>query len=397
MGKPVELKAVLIAPDRELAGQFCRTLPETRAFQIVADLKRYPTDQTLEIRLRQFQPEVVLLDVASDLEAACALIRRLASLRPPMPVIGLDAASRPEVVMRVLRIGASEYFAAPFEAGVLREAVAAIVRLRRPQPSAEAEPGKVIAFASAKPGSGASTLASQTAFALQRLTGKRVLLADLDMAAGTAGFYAGVRGKCSFLEALDQAERADPSAWASLTDDCRGVDVLAAPATPREMPLDAVRFRQVLDQARGLYAWTLLDLPAIFHRVSLLALAGADRTFLMATTELPSLHLARKAVRLFAEVGLDPDRFELVINQVGRREGMSGQQLEKILGCPVRIWLPDDHPRLHQAVARGESVDPACGFGEAVEGLAGRMAGASRGEKRKVDLFLNAGPAYAGT
>ena len=52
--------------------------------RVLADLKKYPSDQTLEIRLRQLQPEVVLVDVASDLETACLLIRQLASLDPAL-------------------------------------------------------------------------------------------------------------------------------------------------------------------------------------------------------------------------------------------------------------------------------------------------------------------------
>ena len=45
-----EITALMIAPNRDLAQQFLATLPQTRAFQILADLKSYPPHQTLEIR-----------------------------------------------------------------------------------------------------------------------------------------------------------------------------------------------------------------------------------------------------------------------------------------------------------------------------------------------------------
>ena len=63
-----EITALLIAPNRELAQQFLATLPQTRAFQILADLKSYPPQQTLEIRARQLKPHVVLLDLATRSE-----------------------------------------------------------------------------------------------------------------------------------------------------------------------------------------------------------------------------------------------------------------------------------------------------------------------------------------
>jgi hypothetical protein len=47
-----EITALLIAPDRQLAQKFLETLPQTRGFQILADLKSYPQAETLEIGSR---------------------------------------------------------------------------------------------------------------------------------------------------------------------------------------------------------------------------------------------------------------------------------------------------------------------------------------------------------
>src|SRR5260370_11150474 len=88
-----QITALLISPNRELAQQFIATLPQTRAFQILADLKSYPPAQTLEIRARQLKPEVVLLDLSSDLSAATELIRFITGLTPPVQVVGLHTSS----------------------------------------------------------------------------------------------------------------------------------------------------------------------------------------------------------------------------------------------------------------------------------------------------------------
>src|ERR1700757_1921929 len=84
-----QITALLIAPNRELAQQFLATLPQTRAFQILADLKSYPPAPTLEIRARQLKPGVVLLDLVSEPAAATDLIRFIATLTPPLHVVGL--------------------------------------------------------------------------------------------------------------------------------------------------------------------------------------------------------------------------------------------------------------------------------------------------------------------
>jgi pilus assembly protein CpaE len=392
--KPAELASVLIAQDRDLARQFHASLAQTRAFQILADLKKYPSEQMLEIRLRQIRPSVVLLDLASDAETACALVRHMTSRNPPVVVVGLGYGQRPDVVMRALSLGASEFLATPFEAAAQQDAVAAILRLRRPEP-AEAEPGKVVALSSAKPGSGASVAACYLAFSLARLTRKRVLLADMDLGGGTVGFYTRASAGKSLLDVMEMAGRPEVDAWGSCCVHSRGVDILPAPPAPGELPDDPQRLRQCLDEARRSYDWTVLDLPSVFHHVSLLVLAEADRTYLATTSELPSLHLARKAIHELSRAGFGQDRFELLLCRTGRKEGISGPDVEKILGRSVLASLPDDHGSLHVAVALGELLRPEGALGGAIEQLAGRLAGVPEVERGRAELVLDHGPAYA--
>ena len=149
------IAALLIAPNRELAQQFTATLADTHGFQILADLKSYPPPQTLEIRARQLKPDVVLLDLATDLAAATELIRFIVGLAPPVHVLGLHTTNDSQAILQSLRAGATEFLCAPFDPAIQRGAVARLRRLCAPEPVAPAATGQVIAFSSAKPGSGA--------------------------------------------------------------------------------------------------------------------------------------------------------------------------------------------------------------------------------------------------
>jgi DNA-binding response OmpR family regulator len=184
-----QLKALMISPDRELARQFLGTATAERAFLILAELKAYPQLRTLEIRLRQLRPEVVLLDLVTDFEQAATLVGAISISNPGIQMIGLHARNDSAAIVRSLRQGAAEFLYAPFDAAIQEQALARVRRLIEPQGQTPHSAGTVAVFASAKPGSGASTLAAQTAFALGRLAGIRVLLADLDPMSGTVTFY----------------------------------------------------------------------------------------------------------------------------------------------------------------------------------------------------------------
>ena len=194
---------------------------------------------------------MVLLDLASDLSAATELVRFVATLTPPVQVVGLHTHNDPAAILQSLRAGAIEFLYAPFDLATQREAdrtAAADVQPRSPRRIRK----RVTwwRFASSKPGSGASTIATQTAFSLQRLTGKRVLLADFDLTGGTIGFYLKLSHNYSLVDALQHAEHLDLALWNSLTVNYGGVDILPAPAAPYADPLDSARLRVLIDHAR---------------------------------------------------------------------------------------------------------------------------------------------------
>lgn len=374
-----EITALLIAPDRELAQQFVGTLPQTRAFQILADLKNYPPQQTLEIRMRQLKPQVILLDVSSDLSAATELIRSIATLSPPVNVIGLGTENDPKAILQSLRAGAIEFLYAPFDLGTQREAITRLRRLCVTEPAAEPETGHVVAFTSTKPGSGASTIATQGAFSVQRLTNKRVLLADLDLTGGTIGFYLKLSHNYSLVDAMQHAEQLDLAMWNSLTVNYGGVDILPAPAAPYADPLDPARLRVLIDHARRLYDWVILDLPSVFHRTSLMAVSEAEQAFLVTTAELPSLHLTRKAVNLVDQLGFPRERFRVLVNRVDRRDDIGRDAMEKVFNCPVYATLPNDYFSLHRVVTLGQPLGNDGELGRAIESVTSKLCGAFAG------------------
>ncbi len=382
-GRGPALTALSIVPDRELASQFTASNERSRSFQIVAELKAYPTNQALEVRLRQVKPDVILLDLATDLDAACELIRSVTLLNQQTHIVGLHLRNDSDAILRSLRAGASEFLHAPFDAHVHIEAVARINRLLRPEPLGNEQPGSIIAFSSAKPGSGASTLSAQTAFALRRTTGKRVLLADFDLMGGMIGFYLKLTNTKSLLDAIQFAENMSESAWPTFVSDCDGVDILPAPEAPYAGLVDAARLHAVLEHARMNYDWVVIDLPVIFQRLSLMTIPESDRTFLVSTPELPSLHLARKAVNLLDQLGFPKDRFQIMVNRIDKRDEINGADIEKLFNCAVHSRIPNDYFSLHRAVTLGQPVDGHCELGKAIENLADRLTGNGVGERKR--------------
>ena len=123
------LTAVAILPNRSLAQQFLSALPESRAFQIVAEWTGYPALAKLDSQLRQARPDVVLVDMSADLSQATAIIEAAAAFAAPIPVIALHVANEAGALLECLRAGAVEFLYAPFTRELQIQAVARIAAL----------------------------------------------------------------------------------------------------------------------------------------------------------------------------------------------------------------------------------------------------------------------------
>lgn len=368
-----ELTALLICPDREMAQQFVAAVGSTRAFRIVADLKSYPAMPALEVRLRQVQPDIVVLDLASGLDEACLLVEQITALHTGAHVVGLHRTNELDAIVRSLRSGASEFLHAPFDAAQQSAVTGRLNRLRAPEVKTEPQFGRVIAFASTKPGSGASTLAAQAAFALKRRTNQRVLLIDFDLMGGTIAFYLKLNHPYSLVDALENAGRLNSSLWATLTASTGGIDILPAPESPCAATISPAALHEVLQYARLLYDWIVLDLPAVFQRLALQALPESELTFLVSTSELPSLHLARKAAGLMNQLGVPRENYQMVVNRVSKRDNISSSDLEKIFNCPIEATFPNDYFSLHRVVTLGQPLGAESDLGRAVDSLSARI------------------------
>ncbi len=351
-----DLQSLLIAPDRGMADQFLATVSTVRAFQIIADLKQYPPQQAMEMRLRQLEPDVVLLDVATDPVRAGELIDLIHGARPGTAIVALDRRLDSQGLVSLLRRGVSEFLAAPFEAAQQQEALARIRKVRVVAPEPETASGYLAFFSSVKPGSGASTLTLEIAKSLARKQAGRVLVIDGDLGAGGLRFGMPLTGQePSLVSGLASAGSPNWFRGACAVD---GVDLVPAPPSPHLEELDWAGFAEVFEPARRRYDFVLVDLPVAFEKISLVSISSADLLYLVTTADLASLHLARRAVALIQALGFGKERARVIVNRVSKREVLVPAELDKLFSGRLESLLPAETPGEDSRIDLGKAVEP---------------------------------------
>ena len=133
-----------------------------------------------------------------------------------------------------------------------------VVRTNLIYGSAEARP-KVLAFTSASPGEGKSTVAAGIAILLAQ-NKARVLLIDADLRRPTLHQLLGVP-QSPGLSGMLSAE--GPATWVARSSAVRGLDVITA-GTPQNLSAERLgsdAMKTLIDQARNRYDWVIIDSP----------------------------------------------------------------------------------------------------------------------------------------
>ena len=305
-------------------------------------------------RLGRGGVDVILLDLGLPDSDGLDTYMRTRAQAPDLPVIILSAGDSESLALQVIQQGAEDYLVKnTCNRDLLVRAVRyAMVRHKQvPRSTNEAsfDQGKVIGVLGAKGGVGTTTVASNLATELRRQTGNKVLLADLDIHAGSISFLMSADGKYHILDATSIVQDLDHASWNQLvTKTHGGLDVVTSPGLLGSGEVQAADIRRVLTRIRPMYDWMVLDLGRL-NGISGSVLDIVNQAFVVTTIGLSALYEAKRVIGALVRAGVEGDRLRLIVNEIEETHSLSGTQLNQIFGAQVYARLPRASEDLHKA------------------------------------------------
>jgi pilus assembly protein CpaE len=369
------VKTLLVCPDQGLAQALRAAAAAAPQLLLASSLNAYPAPRGLSDALSS--ADALALDVGTNRKTALELIQAALETRPELAVIALARNNDPETILQCLRLGAAEFLSSPFPPNDLRQAVQRIGRRQTVETHASgSKRGRLIVFAPVKGGSGATTLATNVAYAIRRESDARVLLADMHLAAGVIAFLLRVQTPYSVLDALRHSSQLDDALWKSLVTTHDGVDILAAPERPEPALIEPFPAEEMFEFCRSLYDYVVADLGSICEGLGLTAATAADSINLVCSTDMPSLFMMRRTIPLLEEMGRARDQINVLVNRVERRSDLSTEDMEKIFRASVHATFPDDPSTVLRAQRDGALVAETSELGRGVQRFARAIVGA---------------------
>lgn len=350
------IPAVLLSEDREQAAVLANRVDSTQLGRVVFSHLGLPTNgSSAVLRLLVGQgAEVVLVEIESHRpQRAFEAMELIRGHLPEICIFAVGEVSQPNLIVSAMRAGAVEFV----DRNANREAwIEAFARYRanRGQSPASLQRSRVYAFLNAKGGSGATTVAVNTAVALQRLTGK-VVLVDL-AALGHAALHLNLRPAFGVVEALQSFHRMDASLLQGLvTQHKSGLHLLAGPQQPTSQAPSANDLMQLFDLLTSQYAEVVVDGSGRADDMARLIQEISTITLVVAQADQASLWSARQ-LSIALRQGDERGRAGLVMNRYQKIPGMSELDLEEATGCRVFWTIPNNYAAISAAVDKGSPI-----------------------------------------
>src|SRR5260370_3528983 len=194
-------------------------------------------------------------------------------------------------------------------------------------------------------GSGVISLASNFAIALEKESGREVVLVDLDIQLGDVSLVLSLTPKFTILDALRNGNRLDSDFVSTLlAEHSSGISVLAAADEYHPLtPLEDGSLGKLMYILRDQFPYVVVDAGASAGRAGDLLLELADVIYLVTQLDVPSLRNANRLIAHMERMGNSQRRVEAVLNRIElRRIEIDEERIAKALGHALQWKVPKD-------------------------------------------------------
>src|SRR6184192_4590007 len=377
----------LLAEDKERLSVLQHRLDGTQMGRNVFSQQGFPTSATDPI-LRQIQDvraEVVLVDIdPHDVQRAIRAIELINANTSDIAIFAVGEMNNPLTIVAAMRSGAREYL----EQHTTSEAILeALTRFATSRSKARASAGRARVFTvmNAKGGAGSTTIAVNTAVALQEAHGG-VLLVDFSPL-GHAALHLNARPSFGLRDTLQNLHRMDASLLEGFMTQCKGgLQLLAGSQSPQALTPAAAELARLFDLLVAHFRYVVVDCSNRVDQTARLLCDLSSSAVLVAQADVVSLWSANR-IRTYMEEGSGHNRVRIVLNRYKKIPGFTDEDVEKATNCKLLWKIPNNFQAVAPAIDKGAPLAlETHEIGRSFQSLAAALAQASPTTEGSMDL-----------
>lgn len=362
---------------------------ESPAFQEHRISKTVAGLDALADHIRSARPDLVFMGGFEQSPQLLEVLRQAAAASPGTILIPVISSPTPEFLLQAMRYGVREVLPSD-SAEEVQQALARISKDTAQQTSHAQDENPTshrIGFISAKGGDGGSCISANFSATLAQSSQTRVMLVDMAIPFGDVEMYVTPASAANDLaDIATEIERLDQSLLGSLAHRISdNFDLLASPRSlEKVINMQPSHLARTFDLAAEHYHYVVFDIGTRFDPLSIQALEGLDRLFIVVTQSIASIRRADRILQLLEMLGFSANKVSIIVNKFSAKEPVGISEIENALHQTVFCKVGSDADGLRESMIKGAAyvgLAPKSDFSKSMSSLAKDWHGAPKEEK----------------
>ena len=348
---------------------------------------------------REHPCDAFVVSLEEPVALALQTIEQLADAAPGVPTIVYSSLSDAQSVRRAMISGARDYIIKPLKPEDLSRAIYGVLeqeerkRLRQDGQAADtAGRGTIITIFGAKGGIGKTTISTNLATILAKMTGASVCLLDMDTRFGDVAIMMDVAVEASIADVARHIDDIDRDKIRDyLVKHHSGVSILPAPLHPTEWRnMTPQHIEKIVELLAQTHDYVVIDTPGTFNELIATTLELANLILLITSMDIASIKDTALALEMLRAAAVSEDKVKLTINHSTAANSLREEDVSRVLEYDVFWRIPHDLS-VSSSTQLGQPIviaKPYARVSRSIIDLAHTLTGTRQEKRGFLDRFL---------
>ena len=340
----------------------------------------YSTNEVLKLFVSEFdninlidcptQPELILatltemqnksiflVDLSNTKQEKLDLILKVSQQCPNCKVLALSDNPTVDLIIRIMRAGAKEFVPIPILKNEFFDSLNKIIsQFEEPKKNNKC---KIISVFSNKGGIGKTSLATNLALELSKITKESVALIDMNFQMGDITTFLDLKPSFNISYMLENIDKINETFLLSTLEKYKNSSLYILADPPYFKQADNIQPKQItklFNTLKETFSYIIVDAEASFDGKNIAALDNSDLILLVTVANIPALRNTQRCLELFEKLGYDKNKTQIVVNRYMENDEIKEDDVEKVLSKSVYWKIPNNYFALMTAINKGVPV-----------------------------------------
>lgn len=300
---------------------------------------------------------LLIVDLSTNKQEKLDLMLKTSQNNSECKILAISETPSVDLIIQIMRAGAKEFIPSPIIKNEFFEAINKIIsNFEEPKKNNKC---KIISVFSNKGGIGKTSLASNLALELSKITKENVALIDMNFQMGDITTFLDLKPSFNISYMLENIDKINETFLLSTLERYKNTSlyILADPPYFKQAAdIQPKQITKLFNTLKETFSYIIVDAEASFDGKNIAALDNSDLIFLVTVANLPALRNTQRCLELFEKLGYDKDKTQIIVNRYMENDEIKEADVERVLSKPIYWKIPNNYFAIMTAINKGVPV-----------------------------------------